>query len=94
MPILLHGDGAFSGQGIVFETLDMSGLIDYTVGGTIHIVVNNQVGHGKGWGTIHIVVNNQVGRSKGWGGGWEPRESSRRWSGAQVSAEAQPPPPT
>lgn len=43
MPILLHGDGAFSGQGIVFETLDMSGLVDYTVGGTIHMVVNNQV---------------------------------------------------
>jgi 2-oxoglutarate dehydrogenase E1 component len=43
MPILLHGDGAFSGQGIVFETLDMAGLIDYTVGGTVHIVVNNQV---------------------------------------------------
>ena len=44
LPVLLHGDGAFSGQGIVFETLDMSGLPDYTVGGTIHIVVNNQVG--------------------------------------------------
>lgn len=43
MPILLHGDGAFSGQGIVFETLDMSGLTDYTVGGTVHLVVNNQV---------------------------------------------------
>ncbi len=44
LPILLHGDGAFSGQGIVFETLDMSQLVDYTVGGTIHLVVNNQVG--------------------------------------------------
>ncbi len=43
MAILLHGDGAFSGQGIVYETLDMSGLPDYTVGGTIHLVVNNQV---------------------------------------------------
>lgn len=43
MPVLLHGDGAFSGQGIVFETLDLCGLVDYTVGGTIHIVVNNQV---------------------------------------------------
>lgn len=46
LAILLHGDGSFSGQGIVYETLDMSGLPDYTVGGTIHIVVNNQV-----WGT-------------------------------------------
>ncbi|MEW5306228.1 MAG: hypothetical protein WDW36_008709 [Sanguina aurantia] len=43
LAILLHGDGSFSGQGIVYETLDMSGLPDYTVGGTIHIVVNNQV---------------------------------------------------
>lgn len=41
--ILLHGDGSFSGQGVVYETLDMSALPDYTVGGVIHIVVNNQV---------------------------------------------------
>ena len=39
----MHGDGAFAGQGIVYETLDMSGLPDYTVGGTVHVVVNNQV---------------------------------------------------
>ena len=43
LPVLLHGDGAFAGQGIVYESLDMSQLPDYTVGGTIHIVVNNQV---------------------------------------------------
>lgn len=43
MPILLHGDGAFAGQGIVYETLDMSGLTDYTCGGCVHLVVNNQV---------------------------------------------------
>lgn len=44
--VLLHGDGSFSGQGVVYETLDMSALPDYTVGGVIHIVVNNQVrGH-------------------------------------------------
>eukprot|EP00955_Chlamydomonas_euryale_P000280 3314-Chlamydomonas_euryale.AAC.1 len=50
MGVLLHGDGAFSGQGIVFETLDMSGLVDYCTGGTIHIVVNNQVGGGAACG--------------------------------------------
>ncbi len=43
MAILLHGDGAFSGQGIVYETLDLAGLPDYTTGGTLHMVVNNQV---------------------------------------------------
>eukprot|EP00892_Ulva_mutabilis_P000834 jgi/Ulvmu1/10751/UM068_0041.1 len=43
MPVLLHGDGAFSGQGIVFETLDMSQLPEYKVGGCVHLVVNNQV---------------------------------------------------
>jgi len=43
LPLLLHGDGAFAGQGVVFETFDMSHLADYKVGGTIHLVVNNQV---------------------------------------------------
>lgn len=41
--LVLHGDGSFAGQGVVYETLDMSALPDYTVGGCIHIVVNNQV---------------------------------------------------
>jgi 2-oxoglutarate dehydrogenase E1 component len=43
MGVLLHGDGSFAGQGVVYETLDMSGLPAYATGGTIHIVVNNQV---------------------------------------------------
>ena len=43
MAILMHGDGSFAGQGVVYETLDMSALPDYTVGGTIHVIVNNQV---------------------------------------------------
>ena len=43
MGVLMHGDGSFAGQGVVYETLDMSALPDYTVGGTIHVIVNNQV---------------------------------------------------
>ena len=43
MTVLLHGDGSHSGQGVVYETYDLTALPDYTVGGSIHIVVNNQV---------------------------------------------------
>ncbi|XP_018319554.1 2-oxoglutarate dehydrogenase, mitochondrial isoform X2 [Agrilus planipennis] len=44
MSMLLHGDAAFCGQGVVFETFHLSDLPDYTTHGTIHIVVNNQIG--------------------------------------------------
>lgn len=44
MSILLHGDAAFSGQGVVYETFHLSDLPAYTTHGTVHIVVNNQVG--------------------------------------------------
>jgi 2-oxoglutarate dehydrogenase E1 component len=44
IPILLHGDAAIAGQGIVAETLNLAGLEGYATGGTIHVVVNNQIG--------------------------------------------------
>ena len=44
LPVLIHGDSAMSGQGVVYETMQMSQLRGYRTGGTIHVVVNNQVG--------------------------------------------------
>ncbi len=44
MAVLLHGDSAFAGQGVVMETFQMSQLVGYQTGGTIHVIVNNQIG--------------------------------------------------
>lgn len=59
MSILLHGDAAFAGQGIVYETFHLSDLPSYTTHGTVHVVVNNQVTQALGsepWAGSRVFV--------------------------------------
>src|SRR5947208_3297467 len=53
LPLLVHGDAAFAGQGITAETFNFADLQSYTVGGTVHVIVNNLLGFTTGWNELH-----------------------------------------
>lgn len=66
VPVLLHGDAAFAGQGVVYETMQLSNLQGYRCGGTIHVVINNQIGYTTPPEKARTALNcSDIGRAMG-----------------------------
>jgi len=64
VPVLLHGDAAFAGQGVVYESMQMTRLTGYSTGGTIHVVTNNQVGFtADPWQSRSTVYASDLGKT-------------------------------
>ena len=64
VPVLLHGDAAFAGQGVVYESMQMTKLQGYSTGGTIHVVTNNQVGFtADPWQSRSTVYASDLGKT-------------------------------
>jgi 2-oxoglutarate dehydrogenase E1 component len=70
LPVLIHGDAAFAGQGIVWECLGFQGIRGYNTGGCIHFIINNQIG---------FTTSPQFARNSPYPSTW-PRASRRRSS--------------
>ncbi len=86
LPVLLHGDAAFAGQGIVLECFGFSGLRGYNTGGCLHFVINNQVGFTTSPQFARSLALS-VGRRQG-GPGADPPRQRRRSRGGDLRLQA------
>jgi hypothetical protein len=79
LPVLLHGDAAFAGQGIIMECFGFSGCAGYNTGGTIHFIINNQIGFTTA--AVRALLALSVGYRQGRAGADLPRQWRRSRGG-------------